>query len=555
MQAFAGRMRGIGFTPSAMPAATSHNARRFHLLDSRPFRSYGAGDQLLGDQPLPTDSSPITQYSFTRVMLSWRKWWRRAVIDTVDQAAVIERRREEGALSARYLFMTAMSAGIAILGLLLSSPAVVIGAMLLSPLMGPIIGLGFSLALGDFAWFKQSGRALWMGTVISIAFCAIIVLLSPLQTVTPEIAARTRPNLFDLLVALFSALAGAYALIRGREGTVVGVAIATALMPPLAVVGFGVATLNWTVFSGALLLFVTNLMTIALTAAVMARLYGFRTSLTERQTQLQTFAIIAVFIALAVPLAISLSKIAWESQAARVIKGEVLDGFDDRSRLSQIDINFDVEPITVSATVLTPKLWSDAEPMSKKAIERELGKPVGVTITQYQVGTSAAAAEEAQLVAARARKKAADERRIEELASRLALVAGVTEDDLVIDRERRRAVVRAQALPGAGLAAYRELENRIASTEPEWIVELNPPARPLPNVAFEDGKPTQAGAKAIDLIVWASKRIDASVVLDGRNTEREALAALLRESGVTVREGQRWGPANIVDASWGTPDG
>src|SRR5690606_29521684 len=127
--------------------------------------------------------------------------------------------------------------------------------------------------------------------------------------------------------------AGAYALIRGREGTVVGVAIATALMPPLAVVGFGVATLNWTVFSGALLLFVTNLMTIALTAAVMARLYGFRTSLTERQTQLQTFAIIAVFIALAVPLAISLSKIAWESQAARVIKGEVLDGFDDRSRL------------------------------------------------------------------------------------------------------------------------------------------------------------------------------------------------------------------------------
>ena len=68
------------------------------------------------------------------------------------------------------------------------------------------------------------------------------MLLSPLQTVTPEIAARTQPNLFDLFVALFSALAGAYAMIRGREGTIVGVAIATALMPPLAVVGFGLAT-------------------------------------------------------------------------------------------------------------------------------------------------------------------------------------------------------------------------------------------------------------------------------------------------------------------------
>ena len=83
--------------------------------------------------------------------------------------------------------------------------------------------------------------------------------ISPIQTVTEEIAARTQPNLFDLLVALFSALAGSYAVIRGREGTIVGVAIATALMPPLAVVGFGLATLNWTVFGGALGLFIPNL--------------------------------------------------------------------------------------------------------------------------------------------------------------------------------------------------------------------------------------------------------------------------------------------------------
>ena len=75
--------------------------------------------------------------------------------------------------------------------------------------------------------------------MVAILFCALIVMLSPLQNVTSEIAARTQPNLFDLMIALFSALAGAYAMIRGREGTIVGVAIATALMPPLAVVGFG----------------------------------------------------------------------------------------------------------------------------------------------------------------------------------------------------------------------------------------------------------------------------------------------------------------------------
>ena len=228
------------------------------------------------------------------------RWWRIEVSGTVDQAAVIAKRRAECDVSARYLLMTCMSAGIAILGMLLSSPAVVIGAMLLSPLMDPIMGVGFALAIGDFHWLRRSVRSLALGVVLAILFCAIIVVFSPIQTVTTEIASRTRPNLFDLLVAIFSAIAGGYAVIRGREGTIVGVAIATALMPPLAAVGYGLATWNGTVFSGALLLFVTNLTAIALTATAMARGYGFSTSLSEKQSQLQAFLIFAAFVALAV---------------------------------------------------------------------------------------------------------------------------------------------------------------------------------------------------------------------------------------------------------------
>ncbi|MCL4673472.1 MAG: DUF389 domain-containing protein, partial [Sphingomonadaceae bacterium] len=200
-------------------------------------------------------------YSFARVLATWRIYWREQIVGTIDQQAVIEKRRAECEITSRYLFMTAMSGGIAVLGLLLSSPAVVIGAMLLSPLMDPIIGLGFALAIGDYRWLRQSAKSLAWGALMAIGLCAVVVFLSPLKDITTEIAARTRPNLFDLFVALFSALAGAYALIRGREGTIVGVAIATALMPPLAVVGFGLATFNGTVFSGALLLFVTNLLT------------------------------------------------------------------------------------------------------------------------------------------------------------------------------------------------------------------------------------------------------------------------------------------------------
>jgi uncharacterized hydrophobic protein (TIGR00271 family) len=148
--------------------------------------------------------------------------------------------------------MVMMSAGIAVLGLLLSSPAVVIGAMLISPLMSPILGLGFSLALFNFAEMRRSMIALAVGAAAAILFTALIVTISPLQAPTSEIIARTRPNLFDLPVALFASLAGSFAIIRGRGDTIVGVAIATALMPPLAVVGSGLATWNMAVLGGTI---------------------------------------------------------------------------------------------------------------------------------------------------------------------------------------------------------------------------------------------------------------------------------------------------------------
>jgi len=500
---------------------------------------------------MASEAPAKTAYSFGRVLASWRLWWRKDVVGTVNQADVIARRREDCLLSARYLLMLAMAAGIAILGLLLSSPAVIIGAMLLSPLMGPIMGLGFGLAIGDFLWTRQSAKSLFVGSLMSILFCALIVFMSPLQTVTAEIAARTRPNLFDLLVALFSGVAGAYAMIRGREGTIVGVAIATALMPPLAVVGFGLATFNWTVFGGALMLFVTNLVTIAGTAFVMAKLYGFRTSLTERQTHLQFGVTLAAFVALAIPLGISLIQIAKESRAQRDIRGAVLDGFAGSSRLADLQINWDAEPILVAATVLTPQYRADAEATAARAIERVVDDPVQVTVTQIEVGSGAAAAERAQLAAAQAQEEASL-RRAEELGRSLALVAGVKDEDVVVDRQRRRAVVTARPLEGATLAAYRELESRIAAMEPDWTIRLRPPARPLPAIAFdEEAKPTDEGRAALNLIAWAATRIDAPVDLAGNETERAIALQALSDSGVRVHASGD-GEAGRVVASWGT---
>jgi uncharacterized hydrophobic protein (TIGR00271 family) len=477
-------------------------------------------------------SEPVT---LRTVIANIREWWTVHVVGLVDQAEVTERRREDGKLSEHYLFMTAMSGGIAILGLLLSSPAVVIGAMLLSPLMGPIMGLGFALAIGDWDWVKRSVLTLGLGSAMAVLLCAMLVYVSPIQTITSEIAARTRPNLFDLFVALFSALAGAYAMIRGREGAIVGVAIATALMPPLAVVGFGVATWNWTVFSGALLLFVTNFITIALTAFGMAKLYGFRNSLSARNTMFQNIALLTVFVGLAIPLGYSLNRIAWETNAQRIVRSEIREQFDTASQLDVLEIDFAVTPVGIHAVVFTPQIQTGVEGAIERGLTERLGEPIVLDLVQYEVGTNATAAERAQLSVARESDERAASGRAQALAVRLSLAAGVPQSEVLIDPARRRALVRAKPLPGASLVTYRALEARIAALEPEWTIELIPPVGALDaSIAYEDGEPTQAGEAARDLVGWAALRLNRGVVLTGPADEADAAAEALRNAGVMV---------------------
>jgi uncharacterized hydrophobic protein (TIGR00271 family) len=490
------------------------------------------------------------RFGLGRTIVRWRNWWRDDVRGTVDHAEVMEQRRDEGALTSRYLFLTAMSAGIAILGLLLSSPAVVIGAMLLSPLMGPIVGLGFAVATADYRWMRQTGASLAWGSFLAVGLSALIVALSPLQEITSEIAARTRPNLFDLLVAVFSGLAGAYALIRGKEGAVVGVAIATALMPPLATIGFGLATFNWTVFSGALLLFVTNFVAIALFAALIARLYGFKTYLSGRHTVVQNLIMFGVLIALAVPLGLSLIRIGWETQAQRVIRAEIVQPFGSSARLSEATFDFRAQPIVVSAAVLTPKLDPGAERKIAQRIEDTIGQPVDLALVQYRVGTTASAAEEAQLAAARDRERRADLQAVQ-LGRQLAVLAGVEDDEILIDRQRRRAQVRGASLEGADMATWRALERRLRESYSGWRIEIVPPAGPLPAIEFVDGEPTAEGLRALALAGWASRRVGAPLVLTGPAQQTARAVEILAETGTTDVEVRPGGAP--LGVQWGQP--
>jgi uncharacterized hydrophobic protein (TIGR00271 family) len=167
-----------------------------------------------------------------------------------------------------YWLELSFSAGIATLGLVLNSPAVVIGAMLISPLIGPIIGAGLALAAADLYLGIKSFLNLAASIAAALAISAGLVWLLPLHTPTAEILSRTRPNLLDLGVAFLSGMAGSLLVFRrGTSSALPGVAIAVALMPPLCASGFGIGSgAQWSIVTGAGLLFLTNLAAIVTTA-------------------------------------------------------------------------------------------------------------------------------------------------------------------------------------------------------------------------------------------------------------------------------------------------
>ena len=165
---------------------------------------------------------------------------------------------------------------IASLGLNVNSTAVIIGAMLISPLMGPIIGMGLAIGIADLDLFKQSIKNYLVSTFISVVTATIYFTLSPITDAQSELLARTSPTLYDVLIALFGGAAGFLAIsTKGRNNVLPGVAIATALMPPLCTAGYGLAVQNTSYFFGAFYLYFINTVFIAFTTCLGVRLLHF----------------------------------------------------------------------------------------------------------------------------------------------------------------------------------------------------------------------------------------------------------------------------------------
>lgn len=165
---------------------------------------------------------------------------------------------------------------VASLGLNVNSTAVIIGAMLISPLMGPIMGIGLGMGINDLVLLKRAINNFAIATGVALTTSTLFFLLSPLNDAHSEILARTSPTIYDVLIAFFGGFAGIVATSSKQKGNVIpGVAIATALMPPLCTAGYGLATLQLQFFYGAFYLFIINTVFIALATFIIVRLLHF----------------------------------------------------------------------------------------------------------------------------------------------------------------------------------------------------------------------------------------------------------------------------------------
>jgi uncharacterized hydrophobic protein (TIGR00271 family) len=194
----------------------------------------------------------------------------------IDIPGTIESIKNDVEFKGYNLYILVFSIFIASIGLNVNSTAVIIGAMLISPLMGPIVGVGLAVGINDIKLLTKSLKNLGITVLFSVATSMIYFWISPIHEDSHELLARTTPTILDALVAIFGGLAGIMASSRkAKTNAVPGVAIATALMPPLCTAGYGLASLNFNYFFGAFYLFLLNSIFISLSTIVVVRYVGF----------------------------------------------------------------------------------------------------------------------------------------------------------------------------------------------------------------------------------------------------------------------------------------
>ena len=222
------------------------------------------------EQNQPATRNNFSIKKFVKDYLDLRK-------DKDNEKETVESIRKGVEFKGANLWILILAIFMASLGLNVNSTAVIIGAMLISPLMGPIMGVGLSVGLNDFELMKRSLKSYLITTLFSVTTATIFFLISPVAEGQSELLARTSPTIYDVFIALLGGLAGVVALSTKEKGNVIpGVAIATALMPPLCTAGYGLATGNAAYFFGAFYLYFINSVFISLATFTGVRVMHFQ---------------------------------------------------------------------------------------------------------------------------------------------------------------------------------------------------------------------------------------------------------------------------------------
>ncbi len=294
--------------------------------------------------------------------------------------------KESACISSSFVLLMVLSSLLATLGLFLNSPSVVIGAMVLAPLMAPIISLSMGVLRSDVELSRKAFLTLFIGMVIALSLSALIALLLPFQEVTGEIEGRLHPSTLDLLVAVLSGIAGAFANARENIAkSLPGVAIAVALVPPLCVSGIGLGWLNVEVFYGAMLLFLTNLTGIIMAAGLSFMVIGFAPfSRAKKGILISVFLVVVI----SVPLFFSFLNMQKMAEIKKQLLSQNYEIAGQTLQLRNIKIRPGT-PLRLSADLLS-KHMPDSQLLAafERQLSDQLKQPVTVDFSVHMVTES-----------------------------------------------------------------------------------------------------------------------------------------------------------------------
>ena len=327
-----------------------------------------------------------------RFMVRWRRFSRNISPERRGEVQVQLRNASQPGFD--FFLLVVLSCVIATLGLLIDSPATIIGAMLVAPLMSPIIGLGLSSLTGDGKLMRDALTALFRGALLAILISFLLswgnraLPFISNQDIPLEVLNRTHPSPIDLAVALAGGLAAAYALAQPNlSAALPGVAIATALMPPLCTVGIGIALNRWDITGGALLLFVTNAVTIIFAATLVFFALGFSFRFQKGGNRLPGSLLLSAMMtaSLFIPLtyfSLNFVKIAKSNQQIEAVVSEEVQKVN---RAELVDWNAtssgDTLQLEITIRTVTPLKYEDSVAL-QKAIADRLQRPVAVVVNQ-----------------------------------------------------------------------------------------------------------------------------------------------------------------------------